>query len=136
MSLPRGPAGDNSDLPAWCVGVPDRHGEGSSSLFRNADNSHVESARKLSRSCLVIAGDTAPSFKPALCANCDLRVLLDHLVRTPEHRWRDREPECLGGLEVNGQLELRGLLDRKVGRIRALHVGPGARAPAISRRPP
>src|SRR2546422_952071 len=41
--------------------------------------------------------------------------LLDDLVRPLEQRLRDRQAECFGGLEVDDQLELRGLLDREVG---------------------
>jgi len=37
---------------------------------------------------------------------------LDHLIRPLEQRRRDREPERLGGLEVDYQLEFGGLLDR------------------------
>jgi hypothetical protein len=48
------------------------------------------------------------------------RVLLDHLVRPRQQRRRDREAEGLGGLEVDHQLELRGLLDGQVGGLGAL----------------
>src|SRR5262245_42995590 len=37
--------------------------------------------------------------------------LLDYFIRPRQQRWRDREAEGLGGLEVDGQLELRRLLD-------------------------
>jgi hypothetical protein len=37
--------------------------------------------------------------------------LLDHLIRPAQQRWRDREPEGFGGLEVDDQLELGGLLN-------------------------
>ena len=37
--------------------------------------------------------------------------LLDHLIRPLQERGRDREAERLGGLEVDHQLELRGLFD-------------------------
>jgi hypothetical protein len=42
--------------------------------------------------------------------------LLDYLVRPRQQRWRDREAERLGGFEVDDELELRRLLDGKVGR--------------------
>ena len=37
---------------------------------------------------------------------------LDHLIRPPQHRRRDRQTERLRGLEIDGELELGGLLDR------------------------
>src|SRR5215467_12429323 len=39
---------------------------------------------------------------------------LDHLIRPQQQRLRNGEPEDLRGLEVDHQLELRGLLDWKV----------------------
>src|SRR5713226_87502 len=58
------------------------------------------------------------------------RSLLDDLVGPQQQRWRDRQAERLGGLEVDHQLELRGLLDREVGGLGALEdfvdVGCGA----------
>src|SRR5882724_6242440 len=47
-------------------------------------------------------------------------ALFDDLIRTSQQRRRDRQPERLGGLEVDDQLELRGLLHREIGRFRAL----------------
>src|SRR5207248_11121790 len=44
---------------------------------------------------------------------------LDHLIRPRQQRGRDGEPERLRGLEVDDQLELRGLLDGKVCRLGA-----------------
>src|SRR5436309_10042886 len=56
--------------------------------------------------------------------------LLDHLVRLKEERLRNWEPESLRCLEVEHQLELGGLLNGDVGRLRALedlvHEGGGA----------
>ena len=43
----------------------------------------------------------------------------DHLVGTDEERLRDCESERFGGPEVNHQLELGRLFDRKVGGFRA-----------------
>src|SRR2546426_7154605 len=40
--------------------------------------------------------------------------LADHLIRLEEKRWGHGDPKRLGGLEVDDQLELRGLLDREV----------------------
>jgi hypothetical protein len=39
----------------------------------------------------------------------------DHLGRLEEERRRDRQAQSLGGLEVDDELERRGLLERQVG---------------------
>jgi hypothetical protein len=41
-------------------------------------------------------------------------ALLDDLIRLQQDRLRDRQPERLGGLEVDDQLELLWLLDGEV----------------------
>src|SRR5712692_9313803 len=46
--------------------------------------------------------------------------LLDHLIGPLQERRRDREAEGLGGLEVDHELELGGLLHGKVGRLGTL----------------
>src|SRR6266850_3568859 len=43
----------------------------------------------------------------------------DHLIRAEQERRRDREAQRLGGPQVDHELELRGLLDRQVGRLGA-----------------
>ena len=45
---------------------------------------------------------------------------LDHLGGAGEEGRRDRQAERVGGLEIQDQLEVRGLLDRKVARLGAL----------------
>src|SRR5437879_7720565 len=40
--------------------------------------------------------------------------LLDDLIRPEQKGLRDRQAECLGGLEVDYKVELRRLLDRKL----------------------
>ena len=40
----------------------------------------------------------------------------DHLIRLEEEGGRDRQAQCLGGLEVDDQLKFRGLLDGKIRR--------------------
>src|SRR5438552_8086414 len=47
-------------------------------------------------------------------------TLLDHLVGPPQDRLRDREPNRLGGLEVDHQLEFGGLLDGQIAWLGAL----------------
>jgi hypothetical protein len=43
--------------------------------------------------------------------------LLDHLIRPLQERRRDRQAEGLGGLQIDDQLELGWLFNRKVGRL-------------------
>src|SRR6266478_8134839 len=45
---------------------------------------------------------------------------LDHLIGAAEERNRYREAKRLGGLHVDDQLDLGGLLDRQVGGLLAL----------------
>ena len=55
-----------------------------------------------------------------------LRLLsLNHLVCTQQQRWWDREAERLGGLEVDDQLESRGLQNRQIGRFGAFENPAG-----------
>jgi hypothetical protein len=49
----------------------------------------------------------------------------DHLVGAARHGQRDVDPERLGGLEVDVQLDFRCLLDRQIGRLRALENPAG-----------
>src|SRR6266567_3783889 len=44
--------------------------------------------------------------------------LLDHFVRPPQQRRRDRQAERLGGLQINDELERRHLLDRYLADLR------------------
>ena len=53
---------------------------------------------------------------------------LDHLVGAQEERLRDREPERLGRLEVDHQLEFRGQHDRQVGWLVAFEDAAGVDA--------
>ena len=50
---------------------------------------------------------------------------LDHLVGAADQRVWDVEAERLCGLEIDVQLDFRGLLDRQVGRLIALENPAG-----------
>src|SRR5258706_13472358 len=43
--------------------------------------------------------------------------LFDHLIRPEQERFRDGQAEGLGGLEIDDQLELRGLLHGEIGGL-------------------
>src|SRR5262245_56961839 len=47
-------------------------------------------------------------------------TLFDDLVGPPQHRLRNGQPESLGGLQIDHQLKLRGLLDGKLRRLGTL----------------
>ena len=51
---------------------------------------------------------------------CRAGSLLDDLVGAQQHRMRNRQSERLGRLEVDDQLEARGLHDRQIGGGSAL----------------
>jgi hypothetical protein len=54
-------------------------------------------------------------------ARCQLsRALFDHLVGAADQRVGDGDTKGLGGLEIDGQLDLGYLLDRQVGGLFAL----------------
>jgi hypothetical protein len=46
--------------------------------------------------------------------------LADHLVGLEEEGWGNRQAQRLGGLEVDDELERRGLLERQVGEVGAI----------------
>jgi hypothetical protein len=52
--------------------------------------------------------------------SCAATSLFDHLVGARDERGWDREPESLRGLQVNHEIELGWLLDRKLRRSGAL----------------
>src|SRR3981081_4267341 len=56
----------------------------------------------------------------AQLAHKRIGLLLDHLIRSSQHRRRDRHTKGLGRLEIDHELELRRLLDGQVGGLGAL----------------
>jgi hypothetical protein len=64
--------------------------------------------------------DMAPLRTVVLLPDPDFRrcVLLDDLVGTQQDRRRYFHAECLGGLEIDRQFEIRSLLHRQIGGLR------------------
>jgi hypothetical protein len=58
------------------------------------------------------------------CAPPQRQPLFNHLVGAAKECDRHREAERLGGLEVDDQLDLCDLLDRKVGGLFAAQKAP------------
>ena len=52
------------------------------------------------------------------------KFLFDYLIGTAERREWHWDAEGLGGFQVDDQFDLRGLLDRQVGRIARLRIRP------------
>src|SRR6266446_10648065 len=55
-------------------------------------------------------------------------ALLNHLVRAQQDRLWDRDSKCLGGLEVDHQLDLGWLQDRQISRLGAVENLSGVNA--------
>ena len=47
----------------------------------------------------------------------DIRPLFDHLVGEHQQVMRDGEAECIGGLEVDNEVEFGRLLNRDIARL-------------------
>jgi hypothetical protein len=63
--------------------------------------------------------------RSAISLRQDHSCSFDHLVGTADQRKRDDEAERLGGLEVDDQFHLGGLLDRQIGGFFALENTAG-----------
>src|SRR5712691_3892114 len=77
---------------------------------------------------------TLPVGRDSMPPDCGL-PLLNYFIRAPKQRWRDRQPERLGSLEVDHQLELGGLFDGQVGELGTFqNLVDVHRSPAINRQ--
>src|SRR5262249_683429 len=65
-------------------------------------------------------GEEGGASGRARASRASLTRLLYDLIRTQQQRRRNGKAEGLGGLEVDDQLELPGLLHGKIGRLRPL----------------
>src|SRR6266566_696247 len=67
-----------------------------------------------------VAGCSAPEYNDAVepIAHGFALRSLDDLVGTGQHGLRNRQPDRLGGFEIDDQLELRRLLHGQVSRFR------------------
>ena len=52
-------------------------------------------------------------------------LLFDHLIGAGEQCWGNVKADCLGGFQVNDEIELGSLLDREVARFFALEDAAG-----------
>ena len=72
----------------------------------------------------LLAGHSTGLYRPqAVIANSRKRttaVLLDHLIRPPQQRLRNRDAERPGGFPVDRQVKPARLLDRQIAGLRAL----------------
>src|SRR5260370_16341706 len=59
--------------------------------------------------------------------------LFDHVIRATKQGARKGETERFGGLDVDGQLDFRGLLDRKVSRLLTLENAASINAGEVLR---
>jgi hypothetical protein len=70
----------------------------------------------------LVVGDPAGCFSCIPGKPLRLRAdpLFEHLVGAHQERLGDSQTDRLGSLEIDDQPELRRLLDRQIGRLRAL----------------
>ena len=84
------------------------------------ESSHVRNAQSARRRTDEGASE-AEGCSQELAALVE-HALLNDLSRLQQHRLRDRQAERLGGLKVDDQFELRGLLDGEVAWLGALRI--------------
>ena len=80
-----------------------------------------------------IARVRAPEFQDHPEITGEGGFYVDHLICPEQQRWRDRQAECLGGLDIDDELELYRSLDGKLVWCRTLEnaIGIGRRPPKI-----
>jgi hypothetical protein len=96
-------------MPIAVVSMVGTPWDGDASPFQRARATRYESDDAVD---VLTAGREIPSWADSF----------NHLIRPLQDRRRDRQAERLGGLEVDDELELGGLLDRKLGGLALLSI--------------
>src|ERR1700730_1343829 len=91
---------------------------------------HAGVRRSWGKCAIAFPSPTASASKGPAGLTLEPFSWMDHLIRPPQQRRRNRQAERLRGLEVDDEVELRGLLDGKITRFGAfqdlVHVGRSA----------
>src|SRR5262245_56336309 len=111
-----GPPRANNHSPVWLIGWPEELSSYPTRCLRRGRQTRAHGGVPVTSSPLsqVHMRHDRHHRWPLLTSRVMLLASLDHLVRARQQRWRDCEAESLGGLEVDDQLELCGLLDWEV----------------------
>src|SRR5438128_12262232 len=81
---------------------------------------HAGVRRSWGKCAIAFPSPTASASKGPAGLTLEPFSWMNDLIRPPQQRLRNREPERLGGLEVDDQLELGWLLDGKIAGLGAL----------------
>src|SRR5688572_10886197 len=85
-----------------------------------ADSAPIPSSIERLTSASVTAVPSAPSIRPSSPRRAGSGLpSLDHLIGSQQHRLRDRHAERACDLLIDHELELRRLLNRQIGGLRA-----------------